>query len=117
MGFYKVFLMVGASFITVGSGMIYTLEPGSSSGKYIGYQILSAVGSGLVIQLNVIVAQAVSQRSDMAVAIAIVLCKQQILVDSSSSFLVEFSGLKSSLANLFSSLPVPRWHNWGLGSN
>jgi hypothetical protein len=55
--------------------MIYTLVPESSAGQYIGYQILAAVGSGLVIQINVIVAQAISTRADMAVTVAIVLCK------------------------------------------
>jgi hypothetical protein len=74
-GYYQLFLLVGGMFITVGSGMIYTLEPNSSAGQYIGYQVLAAIGSGLVIQLNVIVAQAISTRSDMSVTVATVLCK------------------------------------------
>lgn len=67
--------MVGAVFLTVGSGMLYTLEPGSSAAHYIGYQILASIGSGLVIQINVVVAQAITPRPDMAVTIALVLCK------------------------------------------
>ncbi|KAI1851283.1 hypothetical protein JX265_012304 [Neoarthrinium moseri] len=73
MGYYKVYLMVGAIFVTVGSGMIYTLVPESTAGEYIGYQVLAAIGSGLVIQLNVLVAQAISPRVDIAVTVAIVL--------------------------------------------
>lgn len=73
-GYYKLFLMAGAVFITVGSGMIYTLRPNATMGQYVGYQILTAVGSGLVIQVNVIVAQAISTRADVAVTVGIVLC-------------------------------------------
>ncbi|KAG7284751.1 hypothetical protein NEMBOFW57_009362 [Staphylotrichum longicolle] len=72
-GYYQPFLLVGALILTVGSGMIYTLEPDSSAGMYIGYQVLAAIGSGMVIQINVVVAQAISARSDMAVTVAIVL--------------------------------------------
>lgn len=78
MGYYQLFLIVGAMFVTVGSGLIYTLEPSSSAGQYIGYQVLAAIGSGLVIQLNVIVAQAISSRADMSVTVATVLCKLSI---------------------------------------
>ncbi|KAM3081800.1 hypothetical protein ACMFMG_005245 [Clarireedia jacksonii] len=51
-GYYQLFLIVSGMFVTVGSGMIYTLEPNSSAGQYIGYQVSAAIGSGLVIQLN-----------------------------------------------------------------
>ncbi|KAI8625483.1 putative MFS transporter [Xylariaceae sp. FL1651] len=77
-GYYKIFLIVGSIFLTIGSGLIYTLEPDSGPGKYVGYQVFTAVGSGLVIQLNVIVAQALTPRSDVAVATAIVLFWQFI---------------------------------------
>ncbi|KAI1358477.1 putative MFS transporter [Xylaria arbuscula] len=78
LGYYKAFLIVGAIFLTIGGGLIYTLEPESGPGKYIGYQVFTAIGSGLVIQLNVIVAQALTARSDVAVATAIVLFWQFI---------------------------------------
>lgn len=55
--------------------MIYTLEPNSGAGKYIGYQVLASIGSGLIIQLNVIVAQAISKRVDMSVTVGSVLCE------------------------------------------
>lgn len=61
--------------MTVGAGMVYTLKPDSSAGEYIGWQISAGIGSGLVIQLPVIVAQAISTRADLAVTVAISLCK------------------------------------------
>lgn len=73
-GFYQPFLWVGAIFFTVGSGMIYTLNLHSAAREYIGYQVLTATGSGLVIQLPVIVAQAISTRLDMSITVATILC-------------------------------------------
>jgi hypothetical protein len=74
-GYYQPFLMLGSMFVTIGTAMIYTLEPSSWAGKYIGYQVLASIGSGLIIQLNVIVAQAISKRVDMSVTLASVLCE------------------------------------------
>ncbi|EGX88301.1 MFS transporter, putative [Cordyceps militaris CM01] len=76
LGYYQPFLLVGAVFLTIGSGMLYTLGPESSAAHYIGYQILASIGSGLVIQINVVVAQAITPRPDMAVTIALVLLWQ-----------------------------------------
>ncbi|MCJ1251047.1 hypothetical protein MMC30_008278 [Trapelia coarctata] len=48
-GYYQPFLFAGALFITVGSGMIYTLEITSTAAQYISYQVLAGIGMGLVI--------------------------------------------------------------------
>ncbi|KAF7165706.1 hypothetical protein CNMCM5623_009806 [Aspergillus felis] len=77
-GFYQPFLMLGAMFVTVGTGLIYTMGPDATAGQYIGYQVLAAIGSGLVIQLNVIVAQAITPRVDMSITLATVLFFQFI---------------------------------------
>ncbi|KAI0912697.1 putative MFS transporter [Ustulina deusta] len=78
LGYYQAFLFVGGVFLTVGSGLIYTLEPNSSIGEYVGYQVVAAAGSGLVIQINVMVAQAFAARVDVSVTVAIVLFWQFI---------------------------------------
>ncbi|OCK74840.1 MFS general substrate transporter [Lepidopterella palustris CBS 459.81] len=72
-GYYQPFLWAGAIFITVGSAMIYMLNPNSPASQYIGYQVISGIGMGLVIQVPVIVAQSISTRPDMAVTVAITL--------------------------------------------
>ena len=41
---------MGAIILTVGSGLIYTLESNSGIGKYVGYQVVASAGSGIVIQ-------------------------------------------------------------------
>lgn len=74
-GYYQAFLWVGAIFSTVGAGLIYTLEPNSKANAYIGYQVLVSIGSGVVVQVPVIVAQTISPRIDVATTVAITLCK------------------------------------------
>lgn len=74
LGYYQGFLWVGAIFATVGAGFIYTLEPTSKANAYIGYQVLVSIGSGIVVQLPVIVAQVISPPVDVAITVAIILC-------------------------------------------
>jgi MFS family permease len=60
---------------TVGAGLIYTLDIGSSSGAWIGYQAIAGLGIGLGLQVPVITAQAVSKPHELSSATAMVLCK------------------------------------------
>lgn len=72
---YQVFLLIGAVFVTVGSGLIHTYGFDTALGPIIGYQILYGVGTGLSVQIPVIVAGATSTASDSAVTLSTVLCK------------------------------------------
>lgn len=65
-GQYVPLMIVGSAISTVGSGLIYTLEQNSSSGKWIGYQALSGIGLGLIFQIPVIVNQALVTPSDIS---------------------------------------------------
>lgn len=74
-GYYEPFLLVGAVFVTIGGGLIYTYDLPTSLGKVIGYQILFGVGTGLSVQIPVIVAGAKAGAEDQAVALSTVLCE------------------------------------------
>jgi MFS transporter, DHA2 family, glioxin efflux transporter len=74
-GYYQPFLWVGAFLATVGSGMIYTLQISSPAAHYIGYQVIAGIGIGAALQVPLIVAQGISSRADMAVAVSSILCK------------------------------------------
>lgn len=65
----------GAALATIGSGLLYTLDIGTSSGKWIGFQVVAGLGYGLAFQIPIITAQASVPPSDMASSTAIVLCK------------------------------------------
>ncbi|KAG6353572.1 hypothetical protein INS49_005534 [Diaporthe citri] len=70
---YQAFLLIGAVFVTIGSGLIYTFGFDTASGPVIGYQVLYGVGTGLSVQIPVIVAGATSTASDSAVTLSTVL--------------------------------------------
>ena len=46
--------VLGAAIATVGNGLIYTLDIGSTSGQWIGYQALAGIGVGLGIKAPII---------------------------------------------------------------
>lgn len=77
-GYFVPLAAAGAILETIGAGLIFTLDIGSSSGKWIGYQILCGVGLGLSLQVPVIAAQAVSLPTDISSITAIMIFLQTI---------------------------------------
>ena len=75
MGYFQPLLIVGGVLLTVGAGMIFTLNIGSAAGKYIGYQILVGAGNGISSQVPLIASLAFAAPEDIAVTTAAVLCK------------------------------------------
>lgn len=65
----------GSAVATVGAGLLYTLDIGTGSGKWIGYQILGGLGWGVAFQIPIIVGQAMSSAADMSSTTAVILCK------------------------------------------
>jgi len=64
-GYYTPFVLIGSSIFTIGAGLIYTLAVNSSTGRWIGYQLLCGFGSGLGIQVPFIAVQVVLSAKDM----------------------------------------------------
>ncbi|KIW12121.1 hypothetical protein PV08_09395 [Exophiala spinifera] len=77
-GEYIPLMAVGSILASVGSGLLYTLEIDSGSGKWIGYQALVGIGLGLIFQIPVIVGQAVVTPSDLSSVSAIILFFQTV---------------------------------------
>jgi len=65
LGWYTPFTWIGSAIFAVGAGMLYTLEPSSGAGKWIGYQILAGVGAGACVQIPFIAIQVVLNKKDM----------------------------------------------------
>ncbi|KAJ7806014.1 ABC transporter [Mycena olivaceomarginata] len=57
-GHYWPFLVIGPGFLAVGSGLLYTLNPSTSSASIIGFQILAGVGTGMGMQNPILAIQA-----------------------------------------------------------
>lgn len=70
-GPYVPFTWVGSAIFTVGSGLLYTLKVDSSTGTWIGYQILSGFGAGACVQIPFIAVQVVLSKKDMPIGNAV----------------------------------------------
>jgi hypothetical protein len=76
---YFVPLMIGAAMVsTLGAGLIFTLDIDSSSGKWIGFQIIAGLGLGVGFQIPIIATQATSSVADLSSATAMVLFCQTL---------------------------------------
>ena len=77
-GLYIPVMIFGSMLGAIGAGLLYTLEVNTASGKWIGYQALTAIGLGLTFQIPIIVAQAVVKPSDISTISAMILFFQTI---------------------------------------
>ncbi|CAF9939967.1 MAG: hypothetical protein HETSPECPRED_002117 [Heterodermia speciosa] len=77
-GHYVPFLLVGSAIATVGAGLLYTLDIGTPSSHWIGYQALSGIGIGISIQVPMIANQSFVKMSQISSVTAITLFFQTI---------------------------------------
>lgn len=77
-GVYVPFLIGGAVLTTVANGLLYTLDIGSPSSHWIGYQALAGMGIGLAIQVPIIANQAFVSMSEISSITAITLFFQTV---------------------------------------
>ncbi|KZT52965.1 major facilitator superfamily transporter [Calocera cornea HHB12733] len=77
-GHYVPLMVFGACLATIGAGLLYTLDIGTSSSKWIGYQVVAGVGIGIAVQIPISAAQARVPMSDLAPVTATVLFFQTI---------------------------------------
>ena len=77
-GYYVPFLLVGSALATISAGLLYTLDIGTSSSHWIGYQALSGIGIGISIQVPMIANQSFVKISQISSVTAITLFFQTI---------------------------------------
>ncbi|GAB1317426.1 Efflux pump gsfJ [Madurella fahalii] len=68
----------GSAIATIGGGLLYTLAIDSSAGQYIGYQVITGVGTGIALQIPLMSNQAVVMPMDIPAVSAITLFFQII---------------------------------------
>lgn len=90
-GYPQPFLLVGGVLTAIGSGLLYTLEVDTGSGKWIGYQLLAGIGIGWCFQVPVVTAQASVAPEDLPSVTAMVL---------STLFTPHFIHIQAVLTNL-----------------
>jgi hypothetical protein len=76
--YYTPFLVVGALAGTIGVTMVHTLGADASLGSWIGFEVLTAMGVGLALQVPMIANQAAVGTEDMAAVTALTLFSENI---------------------------------------
>lgn len=69
------FMVVAGVLTTIGVGLLFTLDIGTGSSKWIGYQVLAGLGLGLGFQVPVSAAQATLPQIDIPSGSAMIICK------------------------------------------
>lgn len=92
-GWYQPILIGGAILATIGSGLLFMLDKNTSTGKWIGYQIIAGFGWGLSFQIPMIVVQGSVVAEDLASATGMLMFFQGL----GGAFLV--SGAQSAFIN------------------
>lgn len=69
------FMVVAGILSTIGVGLLYTLDIGTGSSKWIGYQVITGLGLGLGFQVPVSAAQATLPQIDIPSGSAMIICK------------------------------------------
>jgi MFS family permease len=102
-GYYTPFLIFGVCLVSIGSGLLTTLEINTSTGKWIGYQVLYGFGLGCAAQVPNMAAQTVLPREDAAIGASLMFFGQQVF--GSIFTTVGQSTLDNQLASRFSNSP------------
>ncbi|KAL6811973.1 major facilitator superfamily domain-containing protein [Trichoderma sp. SZMC 28015] len=71
-------IVAGTALSTICTGLLYTLDIGTSEGKWIGYQIIGGVGWGIASQIPIITVQATASVIDLAEVTAMLLFLQTL---------------------------------------
>ncbi|OTB10378.1 hypothetical protein K445DRAFT_70393 [Daldinia sp. EC12] len=75
-GYYLPFALIGAVMVTIANGILSTLSPTTSTGKWIGYQIIHGVGRGLGMQMPILAVQNTLPPAQISVAMALLMFSQ-----------------------------------------
>ncbi|CAI7619560.1 unnamed protein product [Penicillium glandicola] len=72
-GHFQYHLIIGSTLLTIGCGLLYTLQITLSTGAYVGYQLLAGVGVGIAMQVPVVAAQGLVEMKDISSVTSILL--------------------------------------------
>ena len=64
---------------TIGAGLLYLLDVDTSTGKWIGYQIVAGAGWGMAFQIPMIAVQGSTTPKDLASSTGMLLCEYYLI--------------------------------------
>jgi hypothetical protein len=77
-GYYNPVMLISPIAFSIGAGLLSTLKPESSMGKWLGYQVIYGFGLGLGFQASTLPVQTVLPKSDVSVGTALMFFVQQL---------------------------------------
>ncbi|KAI1126002.1 major facilitator superfamily domain-containing protein [Nemania abortiva] len=77
-GFVPPFALVSAALTAVGTGLFSLLQPTTSTGMWVGYQILAGGGRGIGLQMPIVAVQSSTEAKDLSTSTAILVFSQYI---------------------------------------
>ncbi|KAI5357142.1 putative major facilitator superfamily, MFS transporter superfamily [Septoria linicola] len=78
LGYYTPFAMAGSMLMPIGAGLITTWNTTTSSGYWIGYQVVLGLGIGIGMQQGGMAAQTVLARKDVPIGVSLMFFMQQL---------------------------------------
>lgn len=72
-------MVTGPVLATVGAGLLMLLNEQSSSGAWIGYQVVIGIGAGACLTIPMMLSQVMVPEADMAIATAVMICMFSVL--------------------------------------
>ncbi|KAJ9190997.1 hypothetical protein DTO164E3_9055 [Paecilomyces variotii] len=78
LGYYLPFALFSGAVTAVGNGLISTFSPGTSTGKWIGYQIILGVGRGCGFQMSIVAIQNILPMAQISVAMSVLMFCQTL---------------------------------------
>ncbi|KAF3763197.1 MFS general substrate transporter [Cryphonectria parasitica EP155] len=102
-GYYNPFLIFGICLTAIGSGLLTTLKVNTTTGQWIGYQILYGFGFGSSMQVPNMAAQTVLAREKVAIGVSLMFFAQMLLGSVFTS--VGQNVLDNQLANRLAGVP------------
>ncbi|PWY85816.1 MFS general substrate transporter [Aspergillus sclerotioniger CBS 115572] len=77
-GYYTPFLVAGTCIVSIGAGLLTILQVNSTTGQWIGYQIIYGLGLGCCFQAPTMAAQTVLPREEVAIGASLMLFGQTL---------------------------------------
>ncbi|KAH6648973.1 MFS multidrug transporter [Truncatella angustata] len=102
-GYYTPFMIVGTCIMSIGAGLLNTLQVDTETGKWIGYQILYGFGMGMSFQAPNLAAQTVLPTRDVPIGTSLMFFTQ--LLGGAIFISVGENVLNTQLVERLSSLP------------
>ena len=102
-GYYTPFMLGGVVLLSIGAGLLTTLQLGTGQGKWLGYQVIYGFGMGLTFQAPNLAAQTVPPTADVPIGTSLMLFAQ--LLGGSIFISVGQNVLNNELVKSLSGVP------------